>query len=67
MFICLFAMLQREMSIVVFTNSAFMQQRVLFANEPFLRKMLASFLALTFPYTLKRSVGKIMQGSGDDT
>ena len=25
------------------------------------------FLALTFPYTLKRSVGKIMQGSGDDT
>ena len=41
-----------------FTNSAIKPQLVLLANEPFLRKILVSFLALIFPYTSERIPGK---------
>ena len=40
LFICSFAKLQRQKKISVFTNNAVKLQHVLFANKPFLRKML---------------------------
>ena len=43
-----------------FTNSAVKAQHVLFVKEPFLHKILVSFLALIFFYTLKKSRGKII-------
>ena len=39
-------------------NSAVKPQHVLFANEPFLRKMLVLFLALMSVYTMKKILWK---------
>ena len=42
----------------VFRNSAVKAQHVLFENEPFLHKMLVSFSALVFLYTLEKLAWK---------
>ena len=45
-------------TICIFTNSAVKVQHVLFANEPFLRKMVVSFFSSNIPLTLKKILWK---------
>ena len=45
---------------IIFTSSAVKMQHVLFANEPFLRKILVFFFSSNIPlYTEKYPVGKL--------
>ena len=60
MLICLFTKLQRHKKSFVFRNSVVKMQRVLFRNEPFLRKMLESFFSSNIPlYIGKNPVEKL--------
>ena len=49
LFICLFAKLQRQKQILVFTNSAVKVQHILFANQPSLPKMLVLLFSSSIP------------------
>ena len=55
-FVCLFAKLQRQKEIFVFTNRAqyVKAQYVLFANKPFLRKMLVLFFCSNIPLYIEK-------------
>ena len=60
--ICLFTKLQRHKKSFVFRNSVVKMQRVLFGNEPFLRKMLESFFGSNIPlYIGKNPVEKLLR------
>ena len=62
MLICLFTKLQRHKKSFVFRNSVVKIQRVLFGNEPFLRKMLESFFSSNIPlYIGKNPVEKLLR------
>ena len=58
----IFTKLQRHKKSFVFRNSVVKMQRVLFGNEPFLRKMLESFFGSNIPlYIGKNPVEKLLR------
>ena len=57
--ICLFANLQQQKYIFVFTNSAIKSRQAVFASESILHKMLVSFFSSIFLYIETNPVEKL--------